>query len=140
MHELITQPVKQSAWVGGIPCEPRSSSVSARPVPNNCSQILFTIVLAVSGFFWMSATWQAQAGYGEHPTEKDSVISVHRVPPIRLSPTNCLFQIHGWPGACQKDYPSSQVCSGTLLFKNFQNSFLYSAYPSLLFPGNISVK
>src|SRR5438477_11453664 len=33
-----------------MPCVPISSNVSASPVPNNCSQTRFIIVLAVSGF------------------------------------------------------------------------------------------
>src|SRR5215471_18531002 len=32
-----------------MPCVPRSSSVSARPVPKSCSHTRFTIVRAVSG-------------------------------------------------------------------------------------------
>src|SRR5678815_2676437 len=33
-----------------MPCVPRSSNVSAIPVPNNCSHKRFTMVLDVSGF------------------------------------------------------------------------------------------
>src|SRR5690348_16196180 len=33
-----------------MPCVPRSSSVSAMPVPNNCSHKRLTMVLDVSGF------------------------------------------------------------------------------------------
>src|SRR5436190_4105993 len=33
-----------------MPCVPKSSNVSARPVPKSCSQTRFTIVRAVSGF------------------------------------------------------------------------------------------
>src|SRR5271170_113694 len=33
-----------------MPCVPRSSNVSAKPVPNNCSHNRFTIVLDVNGF------------------------------------------------------------------------------------------
>ena len=39
-----------SGWVGGIPCDPRSSNVSARPLPKSCSQTRFTMVRAVKGF------------------------------------------------------------------------------------------
>src|SRR5438552_10398241 len=39
-----------SLCVGGTPCVPKSSRVSTRPVPNNCSQKRLIIVLAVSGF------------------------------------------------------------------------------------------
>ena len=46
-----------SGWLGGSPCEPKSSAVLTMPVPKNCCQNRLTATRAVSGCFGAISHW-----------------------------------------------------------------------------------
>ena len=61
MNSVASQS-SSSGWVGGSPCVPKSSLVSTRPRPKNCSQTRLTATRAVSGLSRRQASARGRAG------------------------------------------------------------------------------
>src|SRR6476646_1255687 len=123
-----------------MPCVPRSSNVSARPFPNNCSHTRLIIVLAVNGFSLlvnhMARPRRLLGAFFGIGFKACGTAAVTTSPFTSQFPLSKILV-----GRCMSDGLSIMIgVVGTFAVRSDQKIFLFVSYPGLPLPGNSCVK